>query len=83
MNKILRLFREIKLAIKLRSFYVKKAFVPEIDLLPFYWRGLISGKTHREEMTIEKWFGNHDLKFKKILKTERDDRSFSWIVWYV
>ena len=83
MDKLLRLFKKIKLAIKLKSLYIKKAYIPEIDLLPRYYRGAFSGTIHKEEMTIERWLELHNCKWKTILKCERDDRSFRWIIWYV
>lgn len=78
----MNLLDKIKLIIEAKSFYVKKVYIPDFDLMSTYRRGC-TGRMYEDEMSVEKWFMLHVSKWKRILKYARDGRTFRWVVWYI
>ena len=90
---LIQLFREIKLAISLRTFYIKKAFIPDFEFT--HWHGIASGRNWKSNPSAQEgnlngiayhlnchFFGNQ-CEINRLLKYQRDERRFGWIIWYV
>lgn len=92
MNKLLRLFKEIKLAIKLRSLYVNKAFISHSDVLGWnlgYYsanvRGKLLKKTREDDIKGMRIIFQDCIgkRINRLLKYEKDQCRFGWVIWYV
>ena len=72
LKNLLKLFKEIILVIRLRSFYVKRVFIPDMARI---FQGV-------QIVTPIDWLRSH-YKVRKIVKSKRDEKRFGWVVWYV
>lgn len=77
----MKLLDKIKLIIEARSFYVKKMSIPDID---FCVCGKIPGREKWHLEDARDWLNkNYTCKIKRILRYDRDERNFGWVVWYI
>ena len=81
----MKLLDKIKLIIEARSFYVKKARILEMDIvcLPRYRWGCTSRTVKIDYQNIEDMFRACGLKIKRLVTYYRDEKTFSYIVWYI
>lgn len=73
----MNLLDKIKLIIEARSFYVKKVYIHDGQFL-------VLPSIRRDSKSVTDWLKeNYNNKIKKVLRYQRDERTFSWVVWYI